>query len=50
MVTAQRAGRWLWNGARNEPVRALKGGVSSKKIVFYTSEANNLLKTKDNTF
>ena len=31
----------------NIPVRALKGGVGGKKIVFYTFEATNLLKTKE---
>jgi hypothetical protein len=45
MVMAQRAGQWLWNGAPNESVLALRGGVGSKKIVFYTIEATNLLKT-----
>jgi len=50
MVTAQREGRWLWNGDRNESVRALKGGAGGKKIVFYTNEATNVLKTKDSTF
>jgi hypothetical protein len=50
MVREQRSGWRLRNGGRAEPVRALKGGVSSKEIVFYTSEAVNLLKTKDSTF
>jgi hypothetical protein len=49
MVMAQRARQWRWNGARNELVRALRGGVGSKKIVFYTIEATNLLKTKEGT-
>jgi hypothetical protein len=43
----QKVRRGLWNGARNTPVPALKGGVGSKKIVFYTFEATNLLKTKE---
>jgi hypothetical protein len=47
MVMAERARQWLWKGARNIPVRGLKGGVGSKKIVFYTSEATNLLKIKE---
>jgi len=47
MVREQRVGQWLWNGARDESVRALKGGLGSKKIVFYTFEATNLLKTKE---
>jgi len=47
MVMAQRVRQRLWNGARNIPVRALKGGAGSKKIVFYTNEATNLLKTKE---
>jgi hypothetical protein len=46
-VTAERARQWLLNGVRNDSVPALKGGVGSKKIVFYTSEATNLLKTKE---
>jgi hypothetical protein len=50
MVKEQRAGRWLRNGGRAEPVRAQQGGGGSKEIVFYTSEAVNLLKTKDSTF
>jgi hypothetical protein len=44
---AQKARRWLWNGARNIPARALKGGEGRKKIVFYTYEATNLLKIKE---
>jgi len=47
MVMAQKVRQRLWNGARNIPVRALKAGVGSKKIVFYTYEATNLLKTKE---
>jgi hypothetical protein len=47
MVMAHRVRQWLWNGSRNQSVRALKGGVGSKKIVFYTIEATNLLKTKE---
>jgi len=46
---AQKVRQRLWNGVRNIPVRALKGGVGSKKIVFYTNEATNLLKTKEGT-
>jgi len=46
---AQKVRQWLWNGVRNVPVRALKGGAGSKKILFYTFEAINLLKTKDGT-
>jgi hypothetical protein len=46
MVMAQKVRQWLWNGARNEPVRALEGGAGSKKIVFYTFEATKLLKTQ----
>jgi hypothetical protein len=49
MVIGQKARQWLWDGVRNIPVSALKGGVGSKKIVFYTYEATNLLKTKDGT-
>jgi hypothetical protein len=49
MVTEQKARQRLWNGARNIPVRALKRGEGSKKIVFYTYEATNLLKTKEAT-
>jgi len=33
--------------ARTKSIPALKGGVGSKKIVFYTTEATNLLKTKE---
>jgi len=33
--------------ARSTPVRVLKGGAGSKKIVFYTNEATNLLKKKE---
>jgi len=47
MVMAQKVRQRLWKGARNESVRAPKGGVGSKKIVFYTTEATNLLKTKE---
>jgi len=47
MVMAQKVWQRVWNGARNESVRPLKGGVGSKKIVFYTNEATNLLKTKE---
>ena len=47
MVTVQKVRQWLWNGARNEPVRALKAGVGGKEIVFCTFEATNLLKTKE---
>jgi len=46
MVMGQKVRQWLGNGARNQSVRALKGGVGSKKIVFYTNEATKLLKTK----
>jgi len=49
MVMGQKARQRLWNGVRNIPARALKRGVGSKKIVFYTTEATNLLKTKDGT-
>jgi len=47
MVIAQKVRQRLWNGTRNIPVGALKGGVGSKKIVFHTNEATNLLKTKE---
>jgi hypothetical protein len=47
MVMGQRVRQRLWNEARNIPVRALKGGVGTKKIVFYANEATNLLKTKE---
>jgi hypothetical protein len=46
MVMAQRARQWLWNGARNEPVRALKGGVGSKKIVFLYERSHQLVENK----
>jgi hypothetical protein len=40
---------WPLPEARNKSVPALKGGVGSKKIVFYTNEATNLVKTKEET-
>jgi hypothetical protein len=47
IVMAQKVRQRLWDGARNIPVCALKGEDGSKKIVFYTYEATNLLKIKE---
>jgi len=46
MVMAQRARQRLWNGAQNESVRALKGGVGSKKIVFLYVRSHQLVENK----
>ena len=43
MVRAQRLGQWRWNGARNESVRTLKGGVGSEKIVFLYDRSHQLV-------
>jgi hypothetical protein len=47
MVMAQRARQWLWNGARNESVRALKAGVGSKKIVFLYVRSHQVHENKE---
>jgi hypothetical protein len=46
MVRKQKIRQWLWNGARNEPVRALKGRVGSKKIVFLYERSHQLIENK----
>jgi len=47
---AQKARQWLWNGARNESVRALKGTVNSKKIVFSYERSHQLFENKGRPF
>jgi hypothetical protein len=42
----QKVRQWLWKGARNIPVRALKGGAGSKKIVFLYVRSHQLLENK----
>jgi len=46
MVMAQKVRQWRWNGARNESVHALKGGVGSKKIVFLYERSHQLVENK----
>jgi len=46
MVMEQKARQWLWNGARNEHVCALKGGEGSKKIVFLYIRSHQLIENK----
>jgi hypothetical protein len=48
MVMAQRARQWLWNGARNQSIPALKGGVGSKKIVFLYVRSHQLIENTGN--
>jgi len=47
MVMAQKVRQRLWKGARNIPVRALKGGVGSKKIVFSYERSHQLIENKE---
>jgi hypothetical protein len=46
MVMAQSARQWLCNGVRNIPVRALKGRVGCKKIVFLYVRSHQLIENK----
>jgi len=46
MVMAQRARQWLWNGAQNESVRAVKEGIGGKKIVFLYVRSHQLIENK----
>ena len=50
MVTAERVRQRLWNGARKEPVRALKGWLGSKKIVFLYDRSHQLVENKGQHF
>jgi hypothetical protein len=43
---AQKVRQRRWNGARNEPFHALKGGVGSKKIVFSYERSHQLVENK----
>jgi hypothetical protein len=47
---AEKARQRLWNGARNIPVRAPKGGVWSKKIVFLYDRSHQLIENKERAF
>jgi CRISPR/Cas system type I-B associated protein Csh2 (Cas7 group RAMP superfamily) len=46
MVMAQKVRQRLWNGVRNIPVRARKGGAGSKKIVFLYDRSHQLVENK----
>jgi extradiol dioxygenase family protein len=46
MVMAQKVRQRLGKGARNIPVRALKGGIGSKKIVFLYDRSHQLIENK----
>jgi len=50
MVMPQKVWQWLWNGGRNITVRALKGGVGSKKIVFLYVRSHQLVENKGRAF
>jgi hypothetical protein len=46
MVMAQKVRQGLWNGVRNIPVPAQKGGMGSKKIVFLYERSHQLIENK----